>query len=377
MVYKQIIRITLYTEIIMKKIVLLGAGEGLKISCNYLNTSRSYEVVEVWDNKKEGIVFAQGEKTIRKPHKSCGIDYYVITSELYYDELKQGLMENLGIDNKHIKRRNFLLEDVKKDILDIYRESDDPDIISCCEYLQTNDLSDYNFEINEKYFLYDYDIFFDKRIGLFYCIWNGKKMYLKRSLNNERKVKKYLCSLNIEQMRHSPHCYRQEGFEVNGEDIVVDAGAAEGFFALDCIDKVKKIIIIECDIEWIEALQYTFKPYLDKAILIEKRVGKESNDLCVTLDELWCKYNISFVKMDVEGYEEDAVLGARELLKKEAEIKFLVCTYHRKNDYKIISKLFLDNHFMVGASRGYMVFTCEKTEPEFRHGLLLAKKIKK
>jgi 16S rRNA A1518/A1519 N6-dimethyltransferase RsmA/KsgA/DIM1 with predicted DNA glycosylase/AP lyase activity len=44
-------------------------------------------------------------------------------------------------------------------------------------------------------------------------------------------------------------------------DVVVDAGAAEGNFALSVIDKASKVYIIEGDAGWCEALRQTFLPY--------------------------------------------------------------------------------------------------------------------
>ena len=59
------------------------------------------------------------------------------------------------------------------------------------------------------------------------------------------------------------------------EDVtLLDVGAAEGFFALSVIEHVKEIILFECDVEWIKALEATFKPWKDKVFIINKYVSK-------------------------------------------------------------------------------------------------------
>lgn len=41
-----------------------------------------------------------------------------------------------------------------------------------------------------------------------------------------------------EQFTHSSHCYCQPEFIAGENDVVIDAGAAEGFISLECIDCV-------------------------------------------------------------------------------------------------------------------------------------------
>ena len=73
------------------------------------------------------------------------------------------------------------------------------------------------------------------------------------------KIAGYYRSVVTEQDARSPHCYANEAFGVKEGDVVVDAGAAEGIFTLDCIDRAKKVYIIEADAAWMEALKETFR----------------------------------------------------------------------------------------------------------------------
>ena len=52
----------------------------------------------------------------------------------------------------------------------------------------------------------------------------------------------------------SPHCYKIQTEEFIGKT-VFDCGVAEGNFALDIIDFVEKIYLVECDKGWLKALK--------------------------------------------------------------------------------------------------------------------------
>jgi FkbM family methyltransferase len=52
---------------------------------------------------------------------------------------------------------------------------------------------------------------------------------------------------------------------------------------------------------------------------------------CIPLDELLTTEKPSFIKMDIEGSEQNALDGAREIINKEYPI-LAICVYHIKND---------------------------------------------
>jgi 16S rRNA A1518/A1519 N6-dimethyltransferase RsmA/KsgA/DIM1 with predicted DNA glycosylase/AP lyase activity len=74
--------------------------------------------------------------------------------------------------------------------------------------------------------------------------------------------------------KYSPHCYTAF-LNINESDIVVDIGTTEGNFYLDIINKVSRIYMFEWDKKWNKALQETFKPYKDKVVIINQRIGKK------------------------------------------------------------------------------------------------------
>lgn len=58
------------------------------------------------------------------------------------------------------------------------------------------------------------------------------------------------------------------------------------------------------------------------------------------LDDLETKYPISFIKMDIEGAEKEALLGAAETIKRNKP-KLAICIYHKREDIWEIPELIL------------------------------------
>jgi len=74
----------------------------------------------------------------------------------------------------------------------------------------------------------------------------------------------------------------------------------------------------------------------------KKCVGMEKIH-CITLDQWVQKNNISkidFIKADIEGAERNMLLGATEVLKKNAP-KLSICTYHLPDDPQILEEIIL------------------------------------
>ena len=113
-----------------------------------------------------------------------------------------------------------------------------------------------------------------------------------------------------------PHTGNQtENFHVCQHNVVLDIGVAEGNFALSVVDRVKEVYLFEVEEIWIKPLTLTFAPYGDKVHIIKKCMAKKSDEFAVSIDD-FCKENqiekIGLLKMDVEGYEKDVLLGAKK-----------------------------------------------------------------
>ena len=75
--------------------------------------------------------------------------------------------------------------------------------------------------------------------------------------------------LSKEQDVRSAHRYLDGAFTFEKGEILVDAGVAEGNFALDVVEKASKLILFEADREWIEPLQATFAPWKEKIVIVQ------------------------------------------------------------------------------------------------------------
>lgn len=211
---------------------------------------------------------------------------------------------------------------------------------------------------------------FDSKKGLWYVLYKNRRMYLKRSMDKKR-AKKYFASILFEQER-GPHKYLDADFVVEKDSVVLDCGAAEGFFVLSVLDKIKEAYIFECDSEWSEALKATFEQDLNVHI-IEKYVSDKKDEVSVALDDmrnLLCNEKV-FIKMDIEGAEINAIKGARALIKTCADIKMAVCTYHQQEDEKTIKTLL--RNMQIENSEGWLCPLYDNwaiKPPFFRRGVL-------
>lgn len=195
--------------------------------------------------------------------------------------------------------------------LKYYSNSEDAEIKEIKEYIQKKrQIRVFNYPFIEKYKKISCTVCKDKE-NRYYVPYHNHKMYFKRDMP-KRFISYYFRVMMMEQDLESPHRYLTDDFTVDKDSVVVDAGVAEGNFSLAIIDKVRKIILVECDEPWIEALRKTFYAELKsgKIEIIPKKLGKSCSEDTVSLDYLYEKYGrIDLVKMDIEGGEQDALLG--------------------------------------------------------------------
>jgi hypothetical protein len=216
----------------------------------------------------------------------------------------------------------------------------------------------------------------DEANGLFYVIHNGRRLYYSRIYRTEEAVQHAYSGISIEQDERSPHCYMDEKFRVEENDVVVDIGAAEGNFSLDVIDKARTVYIIEPDSDWIEALNATFNPWKDKVHIVNKFAAENDSENCVSLSGLLGDNPVNFIKMDVGGAEAAIIRSSESLLSRNASVKLAVCTYHRKEDAETTEKTLTDLGFNYSFTTGYMLYVhTNLTPPYFRKTLIRARKV--
>lgn len=182
------------------------------------------------------------------------------------------------------------------------------------------------------------DVFIDKANGLRYVLHrSGRRLYYPRNYSVDVIQRVYKAVLMEQDVEH-PHHYVDSLEEFRGK-ILLDVGTAEGFTSLDAIDIAEKVYLFECDPQWLEALKVTFAPWKEKVIIVERFVSSICNETCISLNDFFKDRPMEnvFLKMDIEGAECDALNGARSLFSKAKNMRFAICTYHRKNDAKAIT----------------------------------------
>lgn len=226
------------------------------------------------------------------------------------------------------------------------------------------------------------NVAFDSHKNKVFVNHNGKKLYLPKGWSKEAAIKYYLRFIERENIlggdftTKSPHQYQSNLVHVEKGDIVIDAGAAEGLFALDNVEKAKFIYLLEVEPEWIEALKASFEPYKEKVQIVPKFLSNIDSKNNITLSSLLKgKKNESFfIKMDVEGVEEDVLSSNESFLDSENTIKISCCTYHCKEHATTIPALLNKHNFKTEMSDGFMVFYWDPNlnMPYFRKGLVRA-----
>ena len=135
----------------------------------------------------------------------------------------------------------------------------------------------------------------------------------------------------LEQDKQFPHCYFNHLNSFNENDIVVDAGAAEGNFSLEIIDKVKKVYLFECSDAWQTPLKRTFEPWKEKIEIIPKKLSNIDNSEFISIDRFFQdKEPPTVFKIDVDGDEKNLLNGSKKILKTSKRIKVALCVYHKK-----------------------------------------------
>ena len=186
----------------------------------------------------------------------------------------------------------------------------------------------------------------------------------------------YCRFIYAEQDAKSPHYYQKDSYNVKEGDVILDAGVAEGNFALDHIDIASHIYLIEADSEWVDALKLTFKDYAHKVTIIPAFLDSSTFDNHVCIDDLNLE-QLNYIKMDIEGSERDSLIGATKTLENNNDLRFAICSYHQKGDEEWIRNFVKEYNYTTTTSGGYMFMNGEPgalINVSFRRGVVFGKK---
>ena len=186
-----------------------------------------------------------------------------------------------------------------------------------------------------------------------FVIHKGKKLYFPESFSDQE-IQKLYKSLVTEQDLESAHRYSLNESDYQ-DAILFDIGAAEGILSLEKIDVIRFVYLVECEDRWISALKKTFEPYASKVKIIFKYIDQFDIENSISLNTLGkeLKGEKIFLKMDVEGYEEKAVLGGNEFLTNN-DCVTAICTYHNLNHPKDIENILGNLGYKSSFSKGYI-----------------------
>lgn len=342
----------------MENIAIFGTGKfGLRVY-KKINKEK-YKVQFFLDNnqEKDGTYFTSDNILVLTP-ESAGNKLYkighIIICSVFFNDIERKLLK-LNFPKNKIENEFYF---DKKEIEDKYAFYNDNEVKEVLEYLKTHRLNIFNYSFTEKYYNMKIDILKDENVGLFYTIYNNKRMYLKSEYDSYEKAYIYCRNIFMEQDAKSPHCYRIQTKDFIGK-IVFDCGVAEGNFALNVIDFVKKIYLVECDQGWLKALKYTFEDYNDKVVFIPKLLSDVSGEETITIDDIIQNENINkvdYIKMDIEGYEPLALSGAKICLGKNSSIKMVICVYHNDWEMERVEQILKIHKLSYYFSKGYMCY---------------------
>ncbi|MCI9078945.1 MAG: hypothetical protein HFH68_08485 [Lachnospiraceae bacterium] len=359
----------------MAKILIWGTGSRAKR--NYKIAKRTgmldnNTIIGFIDNNSKKCGTSIEGLPVMLPSEIKNVQYdYICIWSTYKQEILEQMEKELFIPLD--KEKDILKEYFLNSLKDKYSLNYNEEIKSILEIIdKSDDISVYNFVPECKDELYE--AFYDENADLYYIFFENKRLYLKREyefilMNN----KKYVKNIWYEQDINSPHLYEEGDVVVSSNDVLVDAGVCEGNFSLHNIDKVKKVYLIECNPDWIEALKYTFAPYKDKVVFCNNFLSNIDSGNKVSLDNLLKGEKISFLKMDIEGEEINALYGARKTLTNSIGVKCSICSYHHNNDEMEIKRILKSYGMNVTTSKGYMLFlydidVCKN--PELRRGIV-------
>nr|WP_305182380.1 FkbM family methyltransferase [uncultured Schaedlerella sp.] len=304
---------------------------------------------------------------------SVVFDYVVICAS-DIKNIKKQIIEDLKIDIKKVKTFKEIEEYYTQKIINKYKNSKDDQINKFLSALKKDGLSVFGNYTPE---LTDYVVYRDEE-GHPYIIFENKRIYFPDTYQyfKQQDDKEYILDIMHEQKKESPHLYLESEEDIPQGAVIVDAGTCEGNFAIRFVDKVSKIFLIESDPAWVECLKRTFKPFGEKIVICDKQLARYDSSTTITLDTLLYGEKVDFIKMDIEGDEIDALLGAKNILLNNS-VKCSICSYHKMNDEENIRFILENLGYTTKVSNGYMFFVCDPNifdTLDLRKGIVYAEK---
>jgi hypothetical protein len=276
-------------------------------------------------------------------------------------------------------RTKIVLSRLKKQIPAYHEASigfnEDQERKEVVDFVRNYGVQIFPYHFTKNYKQEDIQVYHDDEYGMHFVLQEGRRLYFKKKWSVNR-IKKSFHDLTLEQDEMSPHRYLSNDFNLDEKDVLADFGAAEGNFTLAVIDRIKKAYLFECDPEWIEALEMTFRPWKDKVEIVPKFVSDKNDEKHCSGDVFFKDKEISFLKIDVDGGERGLLAGFEKTMHITSKMKIALCTYHQHNDESEFTEMLNKMNYKVTPSKGYMIFHYDKKikAPFIRRALIRAQK---
>lgn len=358
----------------MIKVFFFGTGTTSESILSQINKMpENMDILGFLDNDSSQwgrVIFGMPVYSPQKIHE-VEFDKLIIMSDDYYEDIKESLIYWHHVEEEKIESMLYL---IKMLLIEKYGDSEDVEIKETLKYWETNQISIYNQNIkrnNEAHIVY-----WDCIENMPYIIFEDKRMYFPYDYKFQVvDGKKVVVDILGEQQPTSPHLYIKDDIKIEYGDVVVDAGVQEGNFALRYVEKASKMYLFEADRHWKKPLLKTFEKFKDKVILYDKQLGRFNELSGINLDTA-INGRLDFLKMDIEGSETQALLGARNTLLNN-NVKCSVCSYHKSGDEMAIKDVFRAYGYKTSNSTGYMLYYLHRdfySTLDFRRGIVYAQK---
>lgn len=358
------------------KIVLWGIGNNARRLLSQKGVYQNDIIIALIDSDKKKWGKRLDGYTILPPQKVKEIEFdKIVICANAYDEIRKELIAEYQQCGDSICNLDYFYGTLLNRLQDKYNEKNDREAADMIQSFKEKGVSVWgNYEGEEDC----YQIYRDDENDPYIIFLGDKRMYFPREyVFAKENGKEVIHNILWEQGENSPHLYvRPEwGEEKLRNGVIVDAGAREGNFALRYANEAKKIYLIESDPSWMKALKKTFYPYQNKVVFSNKLLSREDDRDHIRLDTL-VEEKVDFLKMDIEGAEVDAVLGAKKTL-KESDALCSICCYHKSTDEENIRFLLETLGYVTSVSKGYMLFLYDMyllDHLDFRRGMVYAGK---
>jgi len=174
------------------------------------------------------------------------------------------------------------------------------------------------------------------------------------------------CSINWDAVRNHEllplhgSFYFNENARIKKDDVVFDIGAAPGDFTATAFAKgAKTVYAFEPSQNGLKKLHH-LSEVSKKIDIVDMMVGSKvvEDSQMITLDH-YCKIEkidkLDFIKMDVEGMENEVLIGAERIL-SELHPNMAICTYHKPGDRKKLTEsvLKINSNYKITYGRSVM-----------------------